>query len=148
MLRQLAAQKPSFKSELEFLLENHNSKKTRPTISELVRLLSTVVEKFTRVFIVIDALDEFFYEHQNDLIAEMLRVKPSIDLLITSRDTLNVEFDPQNMCRLEIQAENEAVRKYLEESITNSTRLKGHIKKQPSLKEKIIKTIVEKAQSM
>ena len=75
-------------------------------------------------------------------------MKPSINLLITSRDTLNVEFDPQDMCRLEIQAENEAITKYLEESITNSTRLKGHIKKQPSLKEKIKKTIAEKAQSM
>lgn len=101
-----------------------------------------------KTFIVIDALDEFPDEHRNDLVAEIQRVEPKISLLIFSRPPLNIELDPQNTHRLEIRARNEDITRYLEESISNSARLKGLVKKQPSLKEKITSTIIEKAQSM
>src|SRR5690349_4170224 len=44
--------------ECESSLDQHKKKRTRPSINELLRALQSVAAIFSRVFIIVDALDE------------------------------------------------------------------------------------------
>lgn len=134
--------------EIETLYKNYQSTKTRPSASELVRLLSIIIGNFVKVFVFIDALDECLDEYQSELITEIQSLNPKTSLLITSRPSVHPELDTQNMYRLDIRASNADIKSYLEESISKSPRLKIHVNKQPLLKDRITIAIKEKAQNM
>lgn len=55
ILKQLAASAPETVTKL---YEHHKDRRTRPSLNELSRALQTVAATYSRVFVVIDALDE------------------------------------------------------------------------------------------
>lgn len=148
LLRQFCVEKRFLKRELKVLYENHSSKQTRPSASEIIGLLSIFAAKVCQAFVVVDALDECLEENQNGLIAEIQRITPRVNLFITSRPTVNMNLDLQNIYHLEIRASDRDMTNYLESSISNSTRLNRYVVKQPSLGKEIVTCIVQKAQGM
>ena len=150
LLRQLVLPQPVIPDELKLLYESHVRKGTRPSLGECTKLLRTAVEGCSKVFIVIDALDEYPVTEgaRNTLLTEIRKLQPRACLLVTSRDIPNIEHELQGACHLEIGASDEDIKGYLQERISSSSDLMAYTREDPKLYNTIITTIVEKAQGM
>ena len=58
LLKQLAESQPSLPSTVKELYNRHKTKRTRPSLEEISRSLQAVTTLYSRVFIIVDALDE------------------------------------------------------------------------------------------
>jgi hypothetical protein len=151
LLRQLVLQKPILQEELIALHKGHTRNKTRPTLSEYAKLLQAVVAHFSKVRIVIDALDECPEANQarQSLLGEIGKLK-QVSVLITSR---NIPFEselPQlrSATRLDVRANDSDIIKYLEDRISRSDRMKKFAEKDATLCDVIKHTILERARGM
>lgn len=120
--------------------------KRRPTSGELSSLLQAEARNFSKLFIVIDALDEC--PSVDDMTSKFLLElqKTSPHLLVTSRPHLKsvIEQFLPNAIRLEIRAHDEDIKRYLDEQFRKKHVLRLLVK---DTKE-IIKKITEKAEGM
>lgn len=132
------------------LYENHTLSQTRPSITEYTNLLRLAVQSYSKVLVVIDALDECNEVDgtRKALISELRKLKPQLNLLVTSRDIPNLQRQLQDATRLEIQASDEDIRNYIEERISSSDRLSMYVKKDSSLQKVMIDTVTKNAQGM
>jgi hypothetical protein len=89
LLKQLAESQPSLPSTVKDLYDRHKTKRPRPSLDEISESLQAVTALYSRVFIVIDALDECQVSHscRTKLLLEMfsLQAKYGANLFITSR---------------------------------------------------------------
>jgi hypothetical protein len=58
LLKQLAECKPSLPGSVKDLYDRHKTKRTRLSLDEISRSLQSVLTTYSRVFIIVDALDE------------------------------------------------------------------------------------------
>jgi Cdc6-like AAA superfamily ATPase len=58
LVKQLSETRPSVPDIIKHLYQRHQSKRTRPSTDELSGTLQPVLASYSRVFIIIDALDE------------------------------------------------------------------------------------------
>lgn len=130
------------------LYKYHMRARTCPSLGEFFNLLQSQLHKFSKTFVIIDALDECSESNRESLITKILKLQSDIHLLVTSRRIADIECLLENAARLEILAKDEDVRRYLEGRITREGRLKRHIKSDPMLQDAIMDTIVDKARGM
>jgi hypothetical protein len=58
LLKQLAENQPSLPGTVKEIYDQHKTKRTRPSLEEVSRSLQAVTALYSRIFIVVDALDE------------------------------------------------------------------------------------------
>lgn len=122
------------------------------SLAEYSIFLENVVDSFSKVFIVVDGLDECPHREIDDVrdkLVDHLKGLPlKVQLLVTSRDlpTIALKFaaDP----RLDIHASKQAISGYLEARINTSGNLSRHIQKKPTLRQAIVETVARKAEGM
>ncbi|KAI9775380.1 MAG: hypothetical protein M1839_001235 [Geoglossum umbratile] len=121
-----------------------------PTLNEFSKLLQSEIRRFSRVFVIIDALDECAEGDgtRGRFLAELRKPQPDIHLLVTSRHMPIPERDFEEAMRVEIRARDEDVEKHLESRIGRESRLTGYVKRDPSLRGTVVSTIVKKARGM
>ncbi|KAH7555126.1 hypothetical protein BM1_07787 [Bipolaris maydis] len=111
--------------------------------------LEAVIASFSRVFIVLDALDECLAPEQNctDLICAIqeLQKRHKLQLLATSRPVPEVTGRFTAASVLQIQADAHDVQKYLAQQIH---RLPGFVRKDVRLQDEVISSIVAAVQGM
>jgi len=120
----------------------------KPNATEWLHLLCSTIKMFSVVFIVVDALDEYEQDLRNTFLHLMQSLPPGVRLLYTSRYLLDIETIIDSDAKIEIRATNEDLKLYLEENMQNGGRLQSHITKDPLLKDKIVETVIKKAQGM
>ena len=122
----------------------------RPTLAECANLLQSEVRGFSKIFIVIDALDDCPESNgtRMSFLMEIRKLQPNIHLLVTSRYIPSIEREFEKAARLEICASDGDVRKYLECRIASEPQLVRHVKMDPTLQDTIINALVEKAKGM
>jgi hypothetical protein len=132
------------------LYHRHSKKQTRPTLDELSKLLQSEVRRISKVFIIIDALDECPESNctRESFLTEIRKLHPTIYLLITSRHILAVEREFEQAERVEIRASGVDVKKYLEYRIESEGRLVRLVRADPALQAVTVNTIVENAKGM
>jgi len=106
-----------------------------------------VTNGFSKVFVVVDALDECSDSTREELLPA-LRSLAGTNLLVTSRDIASIARDFQEDKQLNIRAREEDIRNYIEGRIPRLRFLKIHVDKDAALKEDIVKAIVESADGM
>jgi NACHT domain len=150
LVRQLVQRSPVISDELMSLYNCHIKKQTRPTLNEWSTLLRSMLSRPSKVFIVVDALDECTESNgtRNSFLAEIKKLQPSIHLLVTSRHISTIEHEFKDVACVEIRASDTDVRRYVDSRIRVETRLARLIKANPTLQENISSTIVKKAQGM
>ena len=123
----------------------------RPSLDKLMSVLEAELKTYNRVFIVVDALDEFFPESaQSDLLMR-LRSLTSIspaNLMVTSRHIPFIEHAIHADVKLEIIALDGDIESFIEARISNDNMLKRLATKPPSIKEQVVRAVVERAQGM
>jgi hypothetical protein len=146
LLQQLLRRAKSMTPGVRALYERCGDGKRRPTSSELSSLLKSEALNFSKLFIVIDALDECpsVDDMTSKFLLELQRTSPH--LLVTSRPHLKsvIEQYLPDANRLEIRARDEDIKTYLDEQFRKKHKLRLLVKDTTE----IIKKITDKAKGM
>lgn len=148
LICQIAFSEPILPKELKALYEAHGFGSTPPSHAECTQLLKSIVSYCAKIFLIIDAFDEYPEERRSQLINELQHLQPKINMMITSRDLPTIERQLSNAVRLDIRARSDDILQYLRERIASSERLKSHANKDPSLCNLISTTIAARAEGM
>lgn len=146
LLKQVVQQKRIISAELR---ERYNEReKSQLTFAESAKLFRHEISHVSKVFVVIDALDETS-EHEDirRLVLPELQSLP-INLLVTSRYEKSIEQRLGKAEQLEIQATAVDVETYVKARIPSEHLLARHIQADPTLEETIVDGIVKKSQGM
>lgn len=149
ILKQLAQARPSLPVAIRQLHDRHTPIRTRPTLEELSQALHSVVSEHSRVFIVVDALDEC--QTSDDCRAHFLstlfdlQARSKIHLFATSRVIPDIIERFEGSPHLEVRASDFDIRSYLEGHIT---KLEDVILGNNDLRDLIINSITEAVDGM
>ena len=118
LLKQLAETQPSLPSTVKELYERHKTKRTRPSPEEISRCLQAVISLYSRVFLIVDALDEcqVFDGCRQRFLSEIfsLQANQGANLFATSRFIPEITTKFQGNIWLEIRANKKDIENYLE----------------------------------
>ncbi|KAJ7717111.1 ankyrin repeat-containing domain protein [Mycena maculata] len=129
------------------LYQKHSEKRTRPTLDETDAMLRSAVAEWSRVYIVVDALDEYPEEERDSLISHLTAISSTVRLLLTSRPHIILSASPTAEV-LEIRAADEDIRKYIDERARKSPRLSMHVQRHPELRQEIELKIISTVDGM
>ena len=147
LLRQLLQENASQLGGLKPLYDIWKRDKTTPTAEEILGLLDSTISCFSKVFFVIDALDECRLSGRFQDILEMispLQEKHNLGLLVTSRKIPIIADRFKNNPCVEICAHEEDIRRFLESSMRELRCVHG----KPELRSEIVCTITKGAKGM
>lgn len=149
LLKQLAESHSSLPESVKSLYNHHKTKQTRPSLDEASTVLQSVAAVYSRIFLIVDALDEcqvsdgcrarFLSELSN------FQSRYRANIFATSRfipDIIN-HFKPS--IPLEVRASQKDVARYLEGHIG---QLPSFVRQNRELQEEIIKGISEAVDGM
>ncbi|KAK8048380.1 hypothetical protein PG994_010110 [Apiospora phragmitis] len=149
LLKQLAQVRPSLPVAIQQLYDRHVPKRTRPTLEELSQALHSIVSEHSRVFIVVDALDEC--QTSDDCRARFLstlfdlQARSKIHLFATSRVIPDISERFEGSPHLEVRASDSDIRRYLEGNIAE---LGAVVTEKIDLRDAIINTITDAVHGM
>ncbi|OCL02380.1 hypothetical protein AOQ84DRAFT_382728, partial [Glonium stellatum] len=149
LLKQFSQEQPSVPVDLKNLYGRHVDKRTRPLFDEIVRVLRSTVQLFSRVFIIIDALDECHVsnEERNRFLEELfnLQAQTKVNIFATSRPVPEIELQFEACISKTIRAEDADVLKYINGRIPN---LRPRIFKDSELVQTIREEVVRAVDGM
>jgi hypothetical protein len=148
VLKQLAQDQPELSDNVKFLYTRHIRKHTRPTLEEFVEALQLEIKAFTKVFIVVDALDEFLERDQGYLISRLQSLADTVNLMVTSRPLSLIEQIFHDVKRLHIRPSDDDVRRYIEGRFLREPRLMLLAKTDKNLQEFVVNKITANVQGM
>lgn len=144
LLKQLAQARPSLPQSVRSLHDRCRSKRTRPSIDDISTVLQSVAAEYSRVFILVDALDEC---RVNDscrakLLSQLseLQTKCSANLFATSRFIPDITMRFERDLWLEIRANEQDVQGYVKGHIDE---LPHFVQRDPDLQQEISSKIVK-----
>ncbi|KAJ7266774.1 ankyrin repeat domain-containing protein [Mycena rebaudengoi] len=151
--RQLIFGKPILLgSPAHSLYHKHLEKQTRPSVDEMHVILSSTVADYSKVYFIIDALDEYLETKRHVLLKHLAlylaALRPNINLLFTSRPHITPEMFFPSTPALEIRATEEDIRRYLDAQIENSFQLSKHVQSRPELCQEIENKIIGNVDGM
>ncbi|KAL6695143.1 ankyrin repeat protein [Trichoderma pleuroticola] len=127
--QQLSAQQQSLPSSVKTLYNSHRAKHTRPSLEEIRGALQSVARMYTRVFLVIFAL-----QHAT-----------KANFFETSRHIQGIRNQFDESILLDIRAREDDIRQYLEERISG---LPSFILKRSDLQKRIVQQIANSTDGM
>jgi Cdc6-like AAA superfamily ATPase len=149
LLKQLVESQPSLPSTVKDLYGRHKTKRTRPSPKEVSDTLQIVAKSYSRVFVIIDALDEcqVFDGCRSKLLSEIfsLQTKCRSNIFATSRFMPDIVERFDNEMRLEIRASNQDMKIYLD---GHMSQLPGFVLRSSKLQDEIKAEIIKAADGM
>ncbi|RYP45026.1 hypothetical protein DL768_008576 [Monosporascus sp. mg162] len=146
LLKQLLQRQPSLPPTLRDLYDRHFLKRTRPTLDEVSRILQSVAALFSRVFIIVDALDECQTSDdcRRQFLSEVfnLRTKAKANVFATSRPIPEVTGNFTDSLTIEVRASEGDIRRYLNGRMPQLARF---VLERSDLQDEISSSIVEAA---
>ncbi|OBT39768.1 hypothetical protein VE00_10222 [Pseudogymnoascus sp. WSF 3629] len=117
ILKQLVQGRPLYGEPVTALHKQHAGEGTRPSLAEICTSLNSVLNSYSKVYIIIDALDEYTDNEgiRSELITMLRTVQTSTNtsLMVTSRPDLGTEKLFQGTPELKIQANDADVKQYV-----------------------------------
>ncbi|KAM0159004.1 hypothetical protein ACHAQE_005283 [Botrytis cinerea] len=146
LLKQLCRYQSSLPGAVKDMFDLHSPRQNRPSKKEISSALKSVIDLYSKVFIVIDALDECQMADgcRMDFLSEVFHLQETcqLSLFATSRHIPDIEEMFDNSMRLEIRASDTDVERYLDGRMS---QLPGYVRNskdlQNEIKSKIIKAI-------
>ncbi|KAJ7232410.1 hypothetical protein C8J57DRAFT_1091237 [Mycena rebaudengoi] len=127
-------------SKLHSPYNKHREKRTRPSIDDDHNVLVSTIQEYSKVFILVDALDEYPERLRDALLRRISALGPTVNLLLTSRPYF--KFDhivSKDIDIVEIRATEDDVRLYVSTQISLSSRLRSTSKTARALEKKLRK---------
>lgn len=146
---QLVIEKAVINDKVKKLYRKHVDKDTRPSLREVSEVLKMEIDKYKKVYVIIDALDECTDDFSRETLVENIRgLQLNVNLMVTSRFLDSIERTFKEASILEISADPTDIRTYVEGRISRGGQLSRHVKADAMLAEDIEKSIAESAQGM
>jgi nucleoside phosphorylase len=144
LLKQLTQGQSSLPDGIKSLYDKHKDMRTQPLFDELSRTLYIVAAMYSRVFIIVDALDECQESNncRTKFLSEIfnLQAKSRASLFATSRFISEVTEKFKGCPSQEILASDEDVRRYLDgHMLPRRAFLRENLELQDEIKTKIVK---------
>jgi Cdc6-like AAA superfamily ATPase len=130
------------------LYQQHHEKCTTPTLHDVFNVLSLAITEFLKVYIIVDAVDEYPEAEQQILVKYLTMMGPTVNLMITSRPHIAPDSFLPNSNTLEIRANKDDIRTYVDAQIQMSLRLKKHVQTRADLREEIHSKITHTVDGM
>ncbi|KAJ7336936.1 ankyrin repeat-containing domain protein [Mycena albidolilacea] len=119
------------------LYHRHHEKRTAPSLAEIVDLVLSTFDEFSKVYIIVDAIDEYPDGQQWILLQRLAAMGPTVNLMITSRPNITPYASLPNLKAVDIHATEEDLRTYVDAEIQSSRRLSRHVQTRPELQDEI-----------
>ncbi|RAL65362.1 hypothetical protein DID88_000930 [Monilinia fructigena] len=150
VIQQLIRQRYAIPKYVLDLYHEHTFMGRHLNKAEATHLLHSLISEFTRLYLVVDALDECdeTKKIRTDLIHELRALPSNTHVLLTSRRLGDIEEKLSGYPHLEIRASDNDVQKYLEARIDREENILKFCKKDPTLRKTIVGKIAEKAHGM
>ncbi|KAJ7203241.1 ankyrin repeat-containing domain protein, partial [Mycena pura] len=145
--RQLILEK-NLSPTVEQLYAKHREQRTRPSLDDTYAALCSAASQLSRVFIAVDALDEYPEEQRHTLLQHLSTLGPCVSLMVTSRPHINIKHTISNFETIEIRAAKDDIQKYLDGQIKKSQRLSRHVRSAPDVRQALESRIVEGCDGM
>ncbi|CZR63705.1 uncharacterized protein PAC_13602 [Phialocephala subalpina] len=149
LLKQLAKGQQSLPGTVKELYDRYKTKRTRPSLDEISRSLQAVTTLYSRVFIIVDALDKCQVSdgYRQRFLSSLfnLQAKCGANLFATSRPISSIKKEFKGNLKLKIRASEKDVRKYLNGHLF---RLPGFVAQRIKLQEEIKTDIVKAVNRM
>ncbi|KAL2814424.1 hypothetical protein BJX63DRAFT_442496 [Aspergillus granulosus] len=147
IVKQLIQDRFELPSKVKSLYDIHTRRDTRPSVSDLRMALQRVIESYSRVFLVIDALDECAGPVRAELLQEIfhLQKKTGVNLFATSRHNPDIKHLFKESTSLEIRASSRDLERYLDGRMS---RLSACVLRNPDLRHRIRTEVINAAGDM
>jgi len=144
LLKQMVQDCAAISDDVKSFYDLHRRREAHPTLDQLTDVLISEIRTYSKVFIVVDALDECREDDATrSMLLSVLRSLPGqVNLMITSRDLPSIARCFEGTKRLRIRAKDDDIRVYIEARIALGPK---HLKK---LQEVIANRIVQNAKGM
>jgi hypothetical protein len=124
LLKQLAQGQSSLPGSVKDLYDQHKTKRTRPLLDQILKVLQSVAKMYPRAFIIVDALDECQVSDDSRarFLSELfnLQTRHEVNIFATSRFIPQIIDQFNGSVPLKIRAHDEDVRRYLDGRISQS----------------------------
>ena len=121
---------------------------TRPRLDGICKILKAEVERYAKVYIIIDALDECEPAYRIRLLTELKALQPKVKLMVTSRFFDAFGADTGIDTDVEIHASDDDIKRFVQERVSTTHRLGRWIAADSSLQAMIETKVIEAAQNM
>ena len=145
LLKQLVQKQASIPDCVKALYDQYKGERPRLPIDEILKALRTVISSYSKVFIIIDALDECGC--RTKFLSEIFKLQDETgaNLFATSRHIPEILKEFKGSVSLEIRANDEDVRKYLDGQMST---LRGFVRDNLALKKEIKTAIINAVDGM
>jgi hypothetical protein len=124
LLKQLSQGRPSLPESVSSLYDRHKKKRTRPSFDGISNALRVVAGIYSRVFILVDALDECQVSDdcRTRFLTEIFRLQATcgVNVFATSRFIPQIRERFNGSITLEVRASDQDVQQYLKARIVQS----------------------------
>lgn len=114
---------PDIPDHIMPLYQRHYAYDTRPTTGEVVEALGFEIRTYSRVFIIVDGLDECLEGYRQDFAKVLGSLASTVNLMVTSRPLPMIQGLFLHAECLNISANNGDIRKYITTRISREHRL-------------------------
>jgi hypothetical protein len=149
LLRQLLESLDTLPASITTLYKAHKESQfrmPRPSVAELTGLLDSVLASFSRVFVIIDALDEYPSHTRNNFLQVLRRLDPS-HLLITSREHIRLDEVIPEYLRIDVHADEQDLKVYARSRL-DKLHLARQVRAKPELQDAIINQVISSASDL
>ncbi|KAJ7443720.1 ankyrin repeat-containing domain protein [Mycena latifolia] len=131
------------------LYKHHRLRDTRPSLTEVFDILQSAMAQQSKVYIIVDALDEYPDEQRHILLEHLSMLQGSTtSLMMTSRPHVILDDLFPDVSGLEIKATEDDIHRYVDKQIQKSPRLSKHVQTRPELHDEIKSKISSNADGM
>lgn len=133
LVRQLFQERPNIPSEVQELYNKYHPRQETPSTEELSSLMYTLMRDYRKIYVLIDALDEWMDVDGNwtEFLQEIFTVQQQSDvdlnILATTRFVPEIEEQFGSCPHLEIRANQGDIEHYLDHNISRLS-VKPHVK--------------------
>lgn len=115
ILKQIIQERPSVAEPVGNLYDRHTKRRTRPLLEEILNALQAAVSSYSKVYVVVDALDECLGHDRTQLLTMLrsLQSKGNLSFMATARLIPEVEQHFISSPRLVVRADDSDVKRFV-----------------------------------
>jgi Cdc6-like AAA superfamily ATPase len=149
LLKQLVQKRPALAESVANFYEQYKDK-SNLYLEELPKTLKSVIADYSKIFIVVDAIDELQLSEREKLFSKLLVVRSEFttNFFVTSRFIPDIEEKLKGTSQVEIRANDEDVKSYLEGRMAERSKIPSFISDSGILQQEIKDKIIEAVDGM
>jgi hypothetical protein len=156
LLVQLLQSRASVCVKIKEIYEAHRQRGIQPSTDNYVEMLKCQMQSIPKVYLIIDALDECLDDPEphtlSNFLAACQKLPDNTHILFTSRPGIGFATKINPTCELEVVANSDDMRQYLDKSIDSHARLQviigAELRHESSFRDHVLNSIVEKSKGM